>query len=392
MDSLSPLEGENTTLLTAESDFFRVGGDIASYEGSPTGVEVNLFANTGRFGDAGGDTFQSIENLLGSAYGDTLIGNDFNNDINPGLRDPDSVGGGILDSVDGGLGRDRLTVDYSTRDYSEYSGVTGGFTGEPNEGSLIRSGSRSGLNDEIRFSKLERLYIIGTSKRDELYGGSDSDIFYTGAGNDLVNSGGGDDVINVDDGNDTVNAGEGNDSIAAGSGNDSIDGGLGDNTIDGGEGNDELRGNQGGDTLIGGDGNDTLLGSNSLSSDFTYDALIGGAGADRFVLGNSSEYFYSDLVIETQASISIQQATEGYVPKAFADIKDFNPSDGDIIQLARGNYVFAESPNGTALYRSVTGRGEFPPTTIYLVAFLERFSIPTGSIPDNTTGFEIASV
>jgi Ca2+-binding RTX toxin-like protein len=336
IDSLSGLEGDDTLIggggadvldggenndgrdtngdgkpdvpgLQADSNELYQGGDTASYEGSPTGVEVNLFANIGRFGDAEGDTFRSVENLLGSAYSDKLTGNDFNNDINPGLRGPDSVGGSILDTVDGGGGRDRLTVDYLTQDYSEYGGVTGGFTGESNEGSLIRSGSRPGLNDEIRFSNIERLYIIGTSKRDEVYGGTDDDIFYTGAGDDFVNAGGGNDDINVDDGNDTVDAGDGDD------------------TIDAGEGNDELRGNRGGDSLIGGGGDDILVGTDSLQEK-ELDILTGGTGADKFVLGDMKSGFYRDTPVFNPSG------NGDSIDSGFAVITDFN-SDEDLIVL-----------------------------------------------------------
>lgn len=340
IDSLSGLEGDdtliggdgadslnggvNSTSLTANSDDFRTGGDTASYESSPTGVEVNLSTNTGRFGDAEGDTFQEIENLIGSAYSDSLTGNAANNDINPSLRDPDQIGQSIFDDVDGGEGRDRLTVDYSMRDYEEYGGVIGGF----NTSSLIRS-SQSGLIDVVQFKNIERLFIIGTSKRDELYGGENRDNFYTGAGDDFVSAGNGHDDIKTDDGIDTIDAGSGNDSVKAG------------------QGNDQLFGGQGNDQLVGGDGNDFLQGTNSTTSE-DLDSLTGGGGADRFIVGDSLNGLYYTYDTSQQ-------------DKGYALITDFNPEDGDIIQITEcGNYELRQTSRGIELYSIDNFSGGLP--------------------------------
>jgi Ca2+-binding RTX toxin-like protein len=51
------------------------GTDTASYAGSSAGVNVNLAAGTATGGDAAGDTLISIENLIGSNFGDVLAGN-----------------------------------------------------------------------------------------------------------------------------------------------------------------------------------------------------------------------------------------------------------------------------------------------------------------------------
>jgi Ca2+-binding RTX toxin-like protein len=76
---------------------------------------------------------------------------------------------------------------------------------------------------------------------------------------------------------DTIAAFAGDDVVYALGGNDSIDGGFGDDEINGGLGSDTLLGNIGNDTLIGTDF--SSLGANEI------DILIGGAGADRFILG-----------------------------------------------------------------------------------------------------------
>ena len=55
------------------------GSDTASYARSSTAVTVNLLDGTASGGDAEGDTFTSIENLSGSAFDDTLIGDTADN-------------------------------------------------------------------------------------------------------------------------------------------------------------------------------------------------------------------------------------------------------------------------------------------------------------------------
>ena len=51
------------------------GNDTASYATSAAAVTVDLNAGTGLGGDAQGDTLSGIENLIGSAFNDTLTGN-----------------------------------------------------------------------------------------------------------------------------------------------------------------------------------------------------------------------------------------------------------------------------------------------------------------------------
>ena len=60
------------------------GLDTASYAGSSTAVTVNLSDGTASGGDAEGDSFTSIENLSGSAFDDTLIGDSSDNVLEGG--------------------------------------------------------------------------------------------------------------------------------------------------------------------------------------------------------------------------------------------------------------------------------------------------------------------
>ena len=70
------------------------GSDIASYQHAAVGVTVNLsnlpIANTG---DAAGDTYTNINNLLGSSFNDTLIGNASANVLDGGFGGNDTLTG-----------------------------------------------------------------------------------------------------------------------------------------------------------------------------------------------------------------------------------------------------------------------------------------------------------
>ena len=82
-----------------------LGFDFASYESSPGAVTVRLPGTggadtqtaTATGADATGDSFISIEGLIGSAFDDSLTGNSLNNILAGGL------GNDILDGK-GGIG------------------------------------------------------------------------------------------------------------------------------------------------------------------------------------------------------------------------------------------------------------------------------------------------
>jgi Ca2+-binding RTX toxin-like protein len=60
------------------------GSDTARYAASGAGVTIDLSAGTGTGGDAEGDTLVSIENVVGSSFGDTLRGNSADNVLDGG--------------------------------------------------------------------------------------------------------------------------------------------------------------------------------------------------------------------------------------------------------------------------------------------------------------------
>jgi Ca2+-binding RTX toxin-like protein len=87
---------------------------VASYEDAAAGVVADLATGRG-YGDAAGDTYLSIENLLGSGYGDILIGNEAANGLSATAQRR-AAGSGGADTLMGGSGHDTL-VGGSVMDY-----------------------------------------------------------------------------------------------------------------------------------------------------------------------------------------------------------------------------------------------------------------------------------
>lgn len=136
-------------------------------------------------------------------------------------------------------------------------------------------------------------------------------------------------------------------SLYGGSNDDVLEKQLG--SIFGLAGNDIIKGGIGNNTLDGGDGNDTLIGVNSTVAQpgaGEVDTLIGGAGQDKFVLGESTKFYYDDR----------SNLITGL--GSYAVIKDFNAAQ-DVMQLngKASDYVLGavSSLNGTGIYRDING-------------------------------------
>ncbi|MCA1406544.1 protease [Ensifer sp. IC3342] len=84
------------------------GRDTASYAGAARGVNANLTNNSGNTNDAYGDTYFSIESLIGSSYSDVLHGDTGVNSLVGGSGNDFISGHAGNDILYGGLGTDRI--------------------------------------------------------------------------------------------------------------------------------------------------------------------------------------------------------------------------------------------------------------------------------------------
>lgn len=84
------------------------GTDTASYITAKAAVTADLQSSSGNRGEASGDTYSSIESLVGSAYGDTLRGNGASNTIKGEGGKDTLYGRNGNDVLEGGSGSDKL--------------------------------------------------------------------------------------------------------------------------------------------------------------------------------------------------------------------------------------------------------------------------------------------
>ncbi|NEO85778.1 MAG: hypothetical protein F6J87_16230 [Spirulina sp. SIO3F2] len=259
----------NDTLYAYEETYW-----VDWFDGNASDELYGERGNDKLYGDKGNDKLYGGEDddLLEGVDGDDYLNGGSGNDVLKGGKGNDTIDGSSgndtvwgsygNDTIDGGSGNDKIYGD---------DGVD-----------TIDGGSG---NDDISGGKGNDT-IYGGSGNDDISGGRGNDTIYGGLGNDDIYGGFGNDTLSGDSGNDDINGSDGNDTLSGGSGNDVLKGGEGVDTIDGGSGNDLLFAVKGNDTLKGGDGDDFLF-----SSDMGLDVggtLIGGAGSDTFVLGDTS--------------------------------------------------------------------------------------------------------
>src|ERR671912_2993053 len=109
-DQLFGEAGNDVLKGLAGADTLDGGGDTdtATYAGSAQAVTVRLDIRSGAGGDAAGDTYVSIENVVGSSGADTLVGNGLGNRLDGGLGADIFTGGAGNDTLNAGDGLDTL--------------------------------------------------------------------------------------------------------------------------------------------------------------------------------------------------------------------------------------------------------------------------------------------
>ncbi|MHA3960281.1 hypothetical protein [Synechococcus sp. LTW-G] len=180
------------------------------------------------------------------------------------------------------------------------------------------------------------------------YSNSDLNALVSNWGSELQLYGFDDDIIQGEDYSEKINGSRGNDRISGGGGNDILLGGKDNDWINGNQGNDEIFGNLGDDTLLGGKDNDWIngnqgndeifgnLGDDTLFGGQDNDWIDGGAGNDSLHGGYGADTFHLSAGIDV--------------------IQDFNPSDGDRIQLGGETIKTTETrDNSTLLYLESSG-------------------------------------
>lgn len=271
------------------------GIDTLNYSGETASQRIDLNAESfsnigGRVGNMSIARGTVIENAIGGAGADVLIGNAANNRLE---------GGFSIDHFYGGLGDDVFVVDNEAE--LVFEDVNGGVD-------TVESSSNFYL-----YGNIERLTLTGSGNNfgvgnelaNILTGNGGENLLIAGAANDTVNGGGARDAIFGEAGDDVLNGDAGVDYIVAGIGNDTLDGGADADEMYGQDGDDIMRGGTSFDTdiIVGGLGNDTIYGNSGLGD---YDRLFGNEGNDIFY-------------VDTPDDLVFEQAGEG-IDTVYADI------------------------------------------------------------------------
>ena len=180
-DQLFGLDGNDTLIGGVGADVLDGGGgfDFASYEHATAGVRAALmFTAFLNGGEAAGDSYSSIEGLIGSGFDDLLVGNGSAN-ILRGLAGGDYLYGlGGDDVLVGGAGGDYLNGGTGF-DFASYEGGPVGVFA-----SLTTPGRNTGDARGDTYVSIEGL--IGTSFNDQLTGDLGANELRGGGGDDAL--------------------------------------------------------------------------------------------------------------------------------------------------------------------------------------------------------------
>ena len=253
-DTVNGLQGDDSLSGGLGNDLLDggEGTDAAVYRASATGVTADL--GSGATGE-GSDTFVSIENLLGSALDDVLVGNVSANVLDGGEGDDVLTGRGGNDTLIGRAGVD------------DFNGGAGADTIQ----------SRDGIAETVFCDSQD---VVDADPIDTLVGCSAPPTPPTPP---TPPQGGGSTGPTLPPGCDIAGT-EGNDVITGTAKGERICGLGGNDVIRGLGGNDVLIGGLGNDRLVGGQGNDRLVGAKGN------DRLVGGGGKDRFLGGAGKDF------------------------------------------------------------------------------------------------------
>ena len=222
--------GDDLMRGMAGVDIFRGGdgNDTVDFSmESPFQLLVNLVTNVASGGTASGDTFFSVENLIGSDDRiDRFVGNDSDNyflglgggdvlsggngdDVLEGARDGDVlsgdagddrlIGGAGADYLDGGAGID--TADYTLDERQPMFGpprtpATEGVTVNLQDGTASGGDGEGDTTTTHQFDRLVNIEnVIGSKFADTLIGNTGVNVLSGAAGDDTLAGGGGKDTL-----------------------------------------------------------------------------------------------------------------------------------------------------------------------------------------------------
>lgn len=412
-DMLVGREGDDT-LRGGEGADTLIGGagvDWADYSDvnidTNIGLVIDMQFSANNTGEAAGDTYDTIENVMATDANDNLRGDALDNmiigrggdDFIVGRNGDDwMIGSSGDDILRGGVGAD-LHVGGAGIDTADYRDSAIGLVADLQ---FTANNTGNALGDT--YVGVENMYA--SDDADNFRGNGLDNLIFGLDGNDFISGRSGDDVLMGNDGNDILRGGTGADTLNGGVGRDKVDysdanfnvrvdladsslnvgaHALGDTyimieDIRGSQGfKDDLRGDENANTLegLGGDdiltgrgGNDFLKGStgnDTLEGGAGNDSLIGGLDSDAFIFRDASEG--GDQIYDfTSGEDVLQLDNSGFTVLVEGALSADNFHFGAQAADANDFLIY----DGTTLYYDADGSGEGAQTEI--ATFLNRAS------------------
>ncbi|OUR77095.1 hypothetical protein A9Q83_12840, partial [Alphaproteobacteria bacterium 46_93_T64] len=317
-------------------------------------------------GHGGSDVFSNIDEVQGSTFGDTMIGN---------LQSDRFIGGAGDDTIQGGGNFDAARYDRSDQSDAVHVDLLDGFA------------YNDGYGDTDTLLEIEE--IRGGAMNDSLYGSAEDERLRGGNGDDDLQGRGGSDSLNGDAGVDTLQGGAGDDWLVGGAGDDVLDGGadfdavqyydltsgitgvmtgggagtvfhdgftdtlISIEKIHGSDFDDSLTGSADSDDFYGEDGNDTLEGNDGV------DFLNGGSGADSLVGGIGDDWLSGgDDADVIDGGAGFDTAQHGDLGSSITAVMTGGGAGTVQSDGVTDTLISIESIYGTALNDSMTGSAD----------------------------------
>ena len=244
-DTIALEDGYSGEVVTVTQSGMSILGDASN-----VGITLRLGAGVGTFTVSGAAPINVLDSVNGqSTQANTITGGTGNNVI--------TVSGGV-DAVNGGLGTDRLVVNYAA--------ASGAVTGDSTSNFTDAGGGRT-----VTITN-------GTFEHFTIFTGDFADTITTGAGKDIIDVGNGANTVTAGGGANSIIGGSGADTFTALDGGNFMDGGNGANTMTSGNGNDTILSGKNTDTIVAGGGKDTITVGGGA------DSVSAGAGDDRLIV------------------------------------------------------------------------------------------------------------
>lgn len=255
-DTIATAAGHNVLVFARSSDSEDLGNDVIAWlDGSSeavntldfsqyqAGIDIDLtstaFVDVGHLGLSPYDlSLQSAvplgvntPNVIGSAFDDSIVGDDQPNLFQGGAGNDTLSGGGgddVYSFTAGDNGDDTLIESAASgRDWLIFSGSDVAIFL-----CLSCSDTQQWGNGTVAFSDAEQFEnVIGSSLADYVCGNAATNYFLGGEGDDTLVGDGGDDFLAGDSGSDALSGGDDDDILIGGLGGDSLGGDLGDDLL-----------------------------------------------------------------------------------------------------------------------------------------------------------------